>query len=45
MVFEQDDLRVIAPLDTKDKKRYVETVRGGMVVEGLDNIYKVTTGK
>lgn len=35
LVLDQGDLRVIAPLDPKDGKRYVETIRGGMAAEGL----------
>jgi len=31
------------PLDPKERRRYVGTVREGMVFERLDNIYKVTT--
>jgi len=42
LVFEQGELKVIAPLDPKEGRRYVETIKEGMVVEGLDNIYKVT---
>jgi len=33
---------VIAPLDPKHGQRYVETIRGGMVVEGLYSPYKLT---
>ena len=39
LVLEQGDLRVIAPLDPKDGRRYVETIKGGMVAEGLDSLY------
>jgi len=42
-VLKQGDLRVIAPLDPKDGRRYVETIQGGMTTEGLENLYKVTT--
>ena len=35
------DLRVITPLDPKEGRIYVEKVREGMIVEGLDRIYKV----
>ena len=42
LVLEQGDLRFIAPLDPKDGKRYVETIQGGMVTEGIDSLYKVT---
>jgi len=42
LVLEQGDLRVIAPLDPKDGRRYVETIKGGMVDEGIDSLYKVT---
>jgi len=41
-VLGQGDTWVISPLDPKDGQRYVETIRGGMAAEGLDNIYKVT---
>jgi len=43
LVLEQGDLWVISPLGLKGRRRYVETIRGGMAVEGLDRIYKVTT--
>jgi len=42
LVLEQGDLRVIAPLDPKDGKRYVETIKGGMEIERIDIIYKAT---
>jgi len=41
LVLEKGDLRFIAPLDPKDGRRHVETIRGGMAAEGLDNLYKV----
>jgi len=34
LVFEQEDLRVISPLDPKDGKRYIETIIGGMGLKG-----------
>jgi len=43
LVLEQGDLRVIAPLDPKAGKSYVETIQGGMASEGVDGLYKVTT--
>jgi len=43
LLLEQGDLRVIAPLDPKDGRRYVEIIPRGMASEGLDNLYKVIT--
>lgn len=41
LVFEQGDLRVISPLDPKDGRIYVETIKGGMETKGLDSLFKV----
>lgn len=42
LVLEQGNLRVIAPLEPKVRKRYVETIEGGMAFERIDDLYKVT---
>lgn len=42
LVLEQGNLRVIAPLEPKAGKIYVETIHGGMAVEGVDDLYKIT---
>ena len=42
LVLEQVNLRVIAPLDPKVGKRYVETIQGGMESERIGDLYKVT---
>lgn len=41
MIFEKGDQMVIAPLDPKQGKIYVEPVREEVDAEGLDTIYKM----
>ena len=43
LVLEQGNLRVIASLDPKAGKIYVETIQGGMASEEIDDLYKITT--
>jgi hypothetical protein len=40
MIFEVEDLKVTAPLDPTEGRRYVEPVKG----KELDNLYNMTAG-
>jgi hypothetical protein len=45
MTFEGDGLRVIAPLDPEEGRRYTEPIREEDCAYELENIYKLTTGQ